>query len=58
MLSNKPWDTAAGVLLVREAGGNVIDASGEPHTFSSLETISATPRLTSETHGLVRDSDR
>jgi myo-inositol-1(or 4)-monophosphatase len=58
MLSNKPWDTAAGVLLVREAGGDVIDASGQPHTFSSLETVSATPKLTGEIHGLAQDSYR
>ena len=27
----KPWDTAAGVLLVLEAGGNVSDFSGQPY---------------------------
>jgi myo-inositol-1(or 4)-monophosphatase len=27
----KPWDTAAGTLLVREAGGSVSDFHGKPH---------------------------
>jgi myo-inositol-1(or 4)-monophosphatase len=27
----KPWDTAAGVLLVREAGGRVTDFTGKPY---------------------------
>ncbi len=26
-----PWDWAAGTLLVREAGGQVLDLPGEPH---------------------------
>ncbi len=31
--SLKPWDLAAGVLLVLEAGGNVSDFQGKPHIF-------------------------
>lgn len=45
ILSNKPWDTAAGVLIAREAGAIVTDAHGEPHTFSSHETIATSPGL-------------
>ena len=45
ILSNKPWDTAAGVLLAREAGAQVIDCSGAPHDFRSLETIAVTPGI-------------
>lgn len=29
----KPWDTAAGVLLVQEAGGSVSEFSGQPYTL-------------------------
>ena len=29
----KPWDTAAGVLLVQEAGGNVSDFAGNPYAL-------------------------
>jgi myo-inositol-1(or 4)-monophosphatase len=39
MLSNKPWDTQAGVLIAREAGATVLDRTGEPHTISSTATI-------------------
>jgi myo-inositol-1(or 4)-monophosphatase len=36
-----PWDTAAGVLLVQEAGGNVTDFSGGPFQISSRETLAS-----------------
>jgi myo-inositol-1(or 4)-monophosphatase len=39
ILANKPWDTAAGVLIAREATAVVIDSSGRPHTFVSDETL-------------------
>jgi myo-inositol-1(or 4)-monophosphatase len=56
MLSNKPWDTAAGVLLAREAGADVVNASGERHSFSSSETIAATPRLTYDVCRILDES--
>jgi fructose-1,6-bisphosphatase/inositol monophosphatase family enzyme len=31
MMSNKPWDTAAGTLIAREAGAQLYDAQGDPH---------------------------
>lgn len=31
----QPWDTAAGVLLVREAGGQVTDFAGNPYAIGS-----------------------
>lgn len=45
ILSNHPWDTAAGVIIAREAGARVVDADGSEHTLSSRATISATPAL-------------
>ncbi len=39
-----PWDTAAGTLIVREAGGTVTDYGGEPHSIYS-DTIIATNGL-------------
>jgi myo-inositol-1(or 4)-monophosphatase len=45
MLANKPWDTAAGVLLAREAGAIVTDAAGAAHTFASAETIATCPGI-------------
>lgn len=37
--SNNPWDMQAGVLMVREAGGSVVDSSGASHSLSSQETF-------------------
>jgi myo-inositol-1(or 4)-monophosphatase len=48
MLSNKPWDTAAGVLIAREAGAHVTDIDGVPHTFTSTETVAASPAISNE----------
>jgi myo-inositol-1(or 4)-monophosphatase len=56
-LSNHPWDTAAGVLLAREAGASVVDANGDPHLFTSAATIAAAPALTSELIRLIRAAD-
>ena len=36
-----PWDTAAGVLLVEEAGGVVTDFSGGPFRLDSRETVAS-----------------
>lgn len=35
----KPWDTAAGVLLVQEAGGSVTRFDGSPFNIDSRETL-------------------
>ncbi len=34
-LGLSPWDTAAGSLIVREAGGSVTDCQGNPHSLTS-----------------------
>ncbi len=36
-----PWDTAAGVLIVEEAGGRVTDFSGGPFDIASRETLAS-----------------
>ena len=56
MLANKPWDTAAGVLLAREAGAVVIEASGAAHSFSSAETIATSPGIAGAVLALVNDA--
>ena len=53
MLANKPWDTAAGVLLAREAGALVVDAAGSSHHLSSTETIAASPGVIDAVVSLV-----
>jgi myo-inositol-1(or 4)-monophosphatase len=42
-----PWDTAAGILLVREAGGRVTDFAGRPVRLSSEEVLAS--------NGLIHD---
>lgn len=40
-----PWDMAAGIVLVREAGGLVTDMSGEPNMLASGGIVVANPHL-------------
>ncbi|MDI5978277.1 inositol monophosphatase family protein [Amycolatopsis magusensis] len=58
ILSNLPWDTAAGVLLVREAGGLVLDGDGSEHTVDSAATIAVGPALHAELLELLRQAER
>jgi myo-inositol-1(or 4)-monophosphatase len=44
----KPWDTAAGVLIVEEAGGKVTDFSGAPFHVDGPQTLA--------TNGLLHDA--
>jgi myo-inositol-1(or 4)-monophosphatase len=37
----KPWDTAAGVLIVQEAGGSVTDFKGGPFQLDGWETLAS-----------------
>lgn len=41
----KPWDIAAGELLVKEAGGLVTDCSGGHDHFQKEEVVAANPKL-------------
>jgi myo-inositol-1(or 4)-monophosphatase len=52
-MSNKPWDTAAGVIIAREAGAVVIDQDGSDHTSSSAATIAVAPGVAEELLALV-----
>ncbi|MGL5827564.1 MAG: inositol monophosphatase family protein, partial [Nocardioides sp.] len=56
MLSNKPWDTAPGVLIAREAGANVTDTSGRPHQLNAATTIATAPGLTTELLATLADA--
>ncbi|MEW5722760.1 MAG: inositol monophosphatase family protein [Thermodesulfobacteriota bacterium] len=40
-----PWDTAAGLLLVEEAGGKVTDFSGRPYRLQLKEILATNGRL-------------
>jgi len=41
----KPWDMAAGVLLIQEAGGLVSDLSGESGFMASGNVVAGTPKV-------------
>ncbi|MDF5756187.1 inositol monophosphatase family protein [Spongiactinospora sp. TRM90649] len=56
MLSNNPWDTAAGVAIAREAGALVTDATGRPHTMRSTATIAAAPAILSQLIAVLAES--
>jgi myo-inositol-1(or 4)-monophosphatase len=57
MLANKPWDTAAGVLLAREAGAAVVDIDGSAHTFDSAATIAGPDALISQLLPLIQATE-
>ncbi len=41
----KPWDVAAGILLVREAGGEVSNLEGRPYRFGDKGIVAGTPEI-------------
>ncbi|MFO1069717.1 MAG: inositol monophosphatase family protein [Geminicoccaceae bacterium] len=52
----KPWDIAAGILLVREAGGRVGLLEGEGSLFGPGTVIAGTPPIYEKLHGLLREA--
>ncbi len=56
MMANKPWDTAAGVLVASEAGAVVVDANGASHSIHSHETIAVSPMIADELIHLVSET--
>jgi myo-inositol-1(or 4)-monophosphatase len=40
-----PWDVAAGILLVREAGGVVTDLSGAPALVAHTSLVAGNPKM-------------
>ncbi|GHE39273.1 inositol monophosphatase [Streptosporangium violaceochromogenes] len=57
MLSNTPWDTAAGVLIAREAGAVVVDLDGSPHTANAQATIAAGPKILTDLIDLITETN-
>ena len=49
----KPWDTAAGALLVAEAGGRVSTFSNQPFTVECKEILATNGRIHEEMIGLL-----
>jgi myo-inositol-1(or 4)-monophosphatase len=50
-----PWDTAAGILLVEEAGGQVTDFSGRHFRLDSREVLASNGLIHAELLGLFAD---
>lgn len=56
ILNNNPWDTAAGVLVAREAGADVLDTRGTRHQVDSLDVVATTPGVTTALRECVRQA--
>jgi myo-inositol-1(or 4)-monophosphatase len=56
MLSNLPWDVSGGVLVVREAGGVVVDLDGSQHTPASRCTLACSRALQQPLLELIADT--
>ncbi|MDT8444430.1 MAG: inositol monophosphatase family protein [Desulfuromonadales bacterium] len=54
----KPWDLAAGVLLIKEAGGYVSDFDGRPMTLDSLECLASNRLLHAEMQAILQPGCR
>ncbi len=50
-----PWDTAAGILLVEEAGGRVTDFAGKLFQLNSREILASNGLIHDEMVGLFED---
>ncbi len=50
-----PWDTAAGFLLVEEAGGRVTDFAGGPFQLNSREVLASNGLIHAELVGLFQE---
>jgi myo-inositol-1(or 4)-monophosphatase len=50
-----PWDTAAGILLVMEAGGRVSDFAGKPVQLNSREVLASNGLIHNELVGMFED---
>lgn len=50
-----PWDTAAGILLVEEAGGKVSNFTGGPYRLDSREILASNGLIHNELTGLFDD---
>src|SRR5205807_7237835 len=50
-----PWDTAAGVFLVREAGGTATDFTGRPYRLGGPELLASNKHIHAEMQEVAAD---
>jgi len=55
-INMQPWDLAAGVLLVREAGGMVTDLDGGDDFFEKQHCIAANPKMLKQVLQLLKST--
>jgi len=58
IMSNKPWDTAAGTLIAREAGAHITDITGARHTHRSASTVSTAPGITDQLAAMITSASK
>ncbi len=54
----KPWDTAAGVLLLEEAGGRISDFAGGPHSPFLAEIVASNGLIHEEMLAVIKEQHR
>ncbi len=54
----KPWDLAAGILLVEEAGGRVSDFDGQTMSLDSLECLASNGLIHAEMQAILQKGCR
>jgi myo-inositol-1(or 4)-monophosphatase len=54
----RPWDTAAGALIVTESGGMVTGFHGEPWTTATTDVVAANPTLHAEILEVIAEAER
>jgi myo-inositol-1(or 4)-monophosphatase len=52
----KPWDLAAGVLMVQEAGGIVTDPQGRNDYMQSGDVVCGNPKIQQQMLKLIQDA--
>ncbi len=55
-LTLAPWDAAAGLLLVEEAGGRTVDLEGRPANPGSRSFVASNALVADELHSLISDN--
>ncbi len=53
-----PWDTAAGILMVREAGGFVTDATGGERIFETGSVVAGNEAMNTALLAILKTADR
>jgi len=50
-----PWDMAAGVVILREAGGRITDLHGNPHSINQPELVASNGRIHDDMLAVIRE---